>query len=226
MKSIKVIILLLLFSYITYAQNISGKYYDGSDFIKFTNDSVSLKIKSNGSPIVQLCANGEFQVIEDFLLINTSKYKGEKSIIATSKKKNRLPQIKITDKNGNAIEYVNVVLIDNSGKIVWAAQTNDSGIAIIPYTGNAEKIKISLIGYDEITCNFKNNTDYQIKLMDCEILENETIVFKINYWNNDSLTLTLLSANFTSNENMIKKLHKLEKKTKKYRFAKRQFIKK
>ncbi len=219
------IIITLTFSFNVFSQNLNGKFCNESDFIEFKNDSVNFKIGSNGGLTIDLCGNGIYKITNDFLLIKTLDFKGLETHIEKIKSKDKLIDFTVLDIENNAILGVNITLTDNKGKFLSGTSTDENGHASIERNKNADKINISLVGYDNYTMEYSDFFDYKLKLVSYVIIENKTVVFKINSMNSSFLNLTLLSTNFKGSTDRKSELVKLEKKSSKYQSRERQLIK-
>jgi hypothetical protein len=223
----KIFLLVLIFASIVEisGQIKVGKYYGESDFISFTSDSVQFKIVCNGGLIVDLYASGTYELLNGFLLIKTGEYSGMKSTLIKSRNQSDSIEIEVFDTEDKPIIGVSVIL-SNGSNTLFGTMTNKNGIALIEKMNTADKITLSLIGYDAYTFEYSDEYNYQIKLMDSEIIENQTVVFKVNSITNDSLKLTLLTTDFINQKNKERELNKLYRKSRKYSIGERILIKK
>ncbi len=78
---LKILIFLSIFNNNIFSQNLSGKFFDETDFLFFNDKNISFSVQSNGGLITVLKGNGEYQIIDDFLIIKTKESKFEKSKI-------------------------------------------------------------------------------------------------------------------------------------------------
>ena len=225
-QTILLFVFALFFITNTTAQIKEGKYYENSDFLNFKSDSVNFKIEGNGGLIVDLYASGTYEVYKDFLIIKAGLYQSLKSTYKTIKKQNEKVKVTVYNKVHKPVKYVQIVLLDSLNNSLLSTFSDENGVAMIDNNVSADKISISLVGYDRYTIDYLNNIDYQVELMDYVVIENKIVVFKINSLNVDTLKLTLLSTDFKSKDsNMEKSLRKLEAKNKKYKDRERILIK-
>jgi hypothetical protein len=208
-----------------FSQNLNGKFCDKSDYIDFKNDSVSFKISSNGGLIVDLCGNGVYKITDEFLLIKTLDFKGTDSRFDKIKNQDKLIDFTVFDIENNAIFGVNISFTDNKGKILSGMSTDENGYASIEMNKNADKINLSLVGYDNYTIAYSDFFDYKVKLVNYVIIENKTVVFKINSMNSGFLDLTLLSTDFKWSPDIASELVKLDKKSSEYKSRERRLKK-
>ncbi len=203
------------------AQKIEGKYSEDSDYMKFQDDSVDFKIKSNGGLVIDLKGTGTYNVTDGFLLIKTNNFNGLHSHFEKTKDANGLLTFTILDLANKPINGVNVTLTDNKNNFLYGTVTNDMGQATIANNDNAAKINFSLVGYDTYSIEYSGDYNFKVNLMDYQIIENSTIVFKINSLKPDTLNLVLISTNFLGNAAKGNDLVKLEKKSQKYKYRER-----
>ncbi len=224
MRLIVVIIITLTFSIDVFSQNLNGKFCDESDFIEFKHDSVNFKVCNNGGLVVDLCGNGLYKITDGFLLIETLDFKGADSHIEKIKSKDKLIDFTVLDMENNAIFGVNISLTDSKGKFLSGISTDKKGYAFIERNKSADKINISLVGYGNCTIEYSDFFDYKVKLVNYVIVENRTVVFKINSMNSSFLDLTLLTTDFNGSTGR-SELVKLDKKSSKYKLRERRLIK-
>lgn len=205
----------LIFANMVFAQIVEGEYHKDLDFINFNSDSVNFQIKSNDGLIVDLHSSGTYDVFEEYLIIKAGQYQGINSTYSVIENKKDIAQITVADIDKKAIIGVNVFLYDNSGNLVYVTTTNENGIAIIENKLTEGKITLSLVGYDTFKFNFSNDYNYRVKLMNFEIIENKTVIFKINTLTEDSISLTLLTTDFKCKRNQNRALKELERKSQK-----------
>src|SRR5690554_3289229 len=77
----KIILLLsVLFSGITFAaQPLSGTYKNGSDSLKFEGNQIVFRVSGFGGLSSSQAGAGTYELIDDFLLVHTGDYPGNKS---------------------------------------------------------------------------------------------------------------------------------------------------
>jgi hypothetical protein len=217
-KYIFLTILLLIASF-SYSQEINGKYFNDNEFINLNSDTAEFHVKGNGGLIVYLNGIGNYELNEEFLLIHAKNYTGKKSTFSASQNESGFVTFTAIDSDRKFLFGVNILLLSETGDILKASNTNENGFLKIANNDNAEKIKLSLLGYDTFSIDYKSNTDYSLTLFEEEVIENQTVVFKINENNNNSLKLTLLTTEFEFNpKTVLKDLKKLDRKSLKFGF--------
>ncbi|MCB0515824.1 MAG: carboxypeptidase-like regulatory domain-containing protein [Chitinophagales bacterium] len=205
----------------TFSQELAGKYLDNTDYIEFNKGTANFIISNNGGLYTDLSGNGKYNIIDNFLLIETDAYKGHNSHSAKTKKANNLSQITVVDANDKPIMGVSLILTDYTDHFLFGTTTNEHGQALIENSENDNQLNLSFVGYDSYTIDYASDFDYKIVLMDYEVMENNMVVFKINSMNRDSLNLTLLSTDFKPKGLIKKDLTKLERKSRRYKYRER-----
>lgn len=227
MKSTILLLLLILtnpFESIGQVQN--GIYFDNSDFIRFQNDTIDFKLESEGGITFDIMASGTFKLLDNFIIVDAGDYNGIKSSHTKIPSQKEITKVYVYSNDNLPVKGVNVVLKDVDGKFLSGTITNEDGIANIEKNDVAQSLTITHLGFDNYSFAFTTNFDYQVNLMNYEVIENQQIIFKINEWNNDSINLTLLSTDFKQNSLKKKDLFKLNKQAKALSFSKRLFIRK
>lgn len=225
MKSTILLLLLILtnpFESIGQFQN--GIYFDKSDFIRFNNDTIDFKLKSNGGITFDIMASGTFKLPDNFIIVDAGEYNGMKSSHTKIPSQNEITKVYVYSNDNLPVKGVNVVLKDVDGKFLSGTITNEDGIANIEKNDVAQSLTITHLGFDNYSFAFTTNFDYQVNLMNYEVIENQQIIFKINELNNDSINLTLLSTDFKPISPKKKDLFRLNKQAKALSFSKRLFI--
>lgn len=225
MKSTILLLLLILtnpFESIGQVQN--SIYFDNSDFIRFHNDTIDFKLKSNGGITFDIMASGTYKLLDNFIIVNAKEYNGMKSSHTKIPSQKEITKVYVYSNDNLPVKGVNVVLKDVDGKFLSGTITNEDGIANIEKNDLTHILSLSLMGFDNYSFAFTTNFDYQVNLMNYEVLENQQIIFKINEWNIDSINLTLLSTDFKQNSLKKKDLFRLNKQAKPLSFSKRLFI--
>jgi hypothetical protein len=225
MRTILTISMIIVFVAVTLAQQFNGKYFDNEDYLLFEGDSVKIDIQSDGGLTCQIRGIGKYEIIDEFLLINTGEYNLSKSIFTTSEKDEKFTKVLVRDENGDFIPFVNISYLDKQDKIFGGGVTDFDGICVIENHERIVKIRVSFVGYNSLIIDFKSNFDYQVILANGLILENQVLVFKINAMEMNRINLTLLSINFNPNRNIVKSLKRLDRKANKSDNHVRLFVK-
>jgi hypothetical protein len=225
MKSTILLLLLILTnSFESIGQVPNSTYFDNSDFLRFQNDTIDFKLKSNGGITFDIMASGTYKLLDNFIIVNAKEYNGMKSSHTKIPSQKEITKVYVYSNANLPVKGVNVVLKDVDGKFLSGTITNEDGIANIEKNDVAQSLTITHLGFDNYSFAFTTNFDYQVNLMNYEVIENQQIIFKINEWNNDSINLTLLSTYFKPNSPKKNDLFRLNKQAKALSFSKRLFI--
>jgi hypothetical protein len=191
----------------------------------FENGLADFGIQNDGGLNYELFGKGKFEILDRFLLIYTTEYKGEKSSFKTNEKTDQYSKIIVRDERGALIPFINIAFIDSMDKVFDRGFTDTAGRFLIKNPDKICKLQLKFLGYCGLTINFKSNIDYQVILVDGMVIENKIVVFKINKIENNKMKLVLLTTNYKSNGCNSKTLKRMYKKVKKYVDFERVFIK-
>jgi hypothetical protein len=217
-----IITILCLISFLSWSQTFQGLYKENSDFISFTNDSVNFRIESNGGIIITEIGEGNYKIVDNFLLINTSDFKGQKSVARKSFNKNDRFELHVINKQGKPMSGATILFLDQSDKRIAGVISDNQGFADYPLSARIKKIKIVFLGYDTIEFDCGQFNSFTIELVSDEIIEGQTVVFQIVNYDNMFLSLRLLTTDLGSDQST-KELRKLLKRTKKYQYRVRNY---
>ena len=215
--NMKILIALIAisFSITLSAQNIDGTYNEGTDTITFDNNRISFTIKSNDGLGMVFAGEGTYEILDDFILINTEEYSGLKTKIEMkpSEKKDTI-QIQFFDEKGYSIKGVRAEFLNKAGKTVSLNISNDNGIVVHKADPKIVSIKASDLLYDKTIFDCADDTDYTVHLVKNRVLEGKAVVFKLIDKTESQLTMKLLSTDFDKKNPTVSHLQKLDKKTK------------
>ncbi len=211
---ILIALIAISFSITLSAQDFKGTYNEGADTITFDNNRVSFTIKSNDGVGVIFVGEGTYEMIDDFLLINTEGYTGLKTKIEMepSERKDTI-KIQFFDENGFSIRGVRAEFLNKSGKTIALEMSDEHGIVLHKGDPKIVSIKASDLLYDKTEFDCAKDTDFTVHLVKNRILENKTVVFKLIDRTESQLTMKLLSTDFDKKNPTASHLQKLEKKT-------------
>lgn len=211
---ILIILTTLLFNLALSAQDFTGIYHEGTDTISFDNNRVSFMIKSNDGLGMVFAGEGTYEMIDDFILINTEAYTGAKTKIEMkpSEKKDTI-QIQYFDENGFSIRGVRTEFLNKSDKTISLDISDDNGIVYHKADPKIVSIKAIDLLYDKTKFDCVKDTDFTVYLMKKRVLEDKTVVFKLIDKTESQLTVKLLSTDFDKKNPSASHLQKLDKKT-------------
>lgn|GEM_PF-3300469 len=196
-----------------YSQELYGTYYHNFDTIEFSSEFAEFTIESDGCLTYTLKGCGSYEIFQNFLLIYTKEYTGQKSGYFLSESKADSAILTVTDMDGEIIPGVTVVYLDNNGNIVGGTVIDKRGYTVLPRRTDIVKFNVAFVGFEQLTLEYTQNTNYSVSLYPGKILEYVTIAFKIDSIRENSFTLILLTTDFKSTpNNKLKDLKKLEKR--------------
>ncbi len=205
----------ILFSFALNAQEISGTYYEGPDSISFNDNRVIFSVRGNDGLGVVFTAEGTYEIMDDFIIINTETYSGVKTRVETSpaEKKDTI-QVQLFDENGYSIKGVRAEFLDRKNKPLNLKISDDHGVVLHKNNPKITAIKVSDLLYDKAIFDFVAGTDYTVHLVKNRILEDKTVIFKIEDRDDNKLAIKLLSTDFNRSNPSSSQLQRLDKKTK------------
>lgn len=216
MKKHFAILLFLSISLTLLSQDFDGNYKDKTDSLSFSNGKVAFNISGFGALFTRMVGEGEYEYFDDYLLVNTSDYSGEKSVfepIDGSKKDTIV--VKVVDLNNYPIQGALTEFLSESDKVIRGNVTNDQGKSQQFKDQKIRKIKATNLGYDDIIFDVTEGKDFLVKLAKNNVIENQTVAFKVKNEDEETLSIILLSDDFDPGKDKMKSLEKLDKKIQK-----------
>lgn len=209
-------LILLFASFSLASQNLEGNYKDRNDSLSFSDGKVIFNIGGFSGLYVNKKGEGAYEQVGDYLLIHTSGYSGEKTNMQSMEgSMNDSLVIKVMDSQNFSVQGVYAEWLNASGKPLGGSVSDDSGKIQYKKNPKIRKIKVGLLGYDEIVFNYDPNKDFLIHLAKDDVIESQTVVFKIKHENEETISVTLLSDNFDPGKDKMKSLEKLDRKVQK-----------
>ena len=196
------------------AQEISGTYFEGPDSISINNNHVKFSMRGKDGLGVVFTGEGTYEIIEDFVIINTATYSGKKTKIETNpaEKKDTI-QLQLFNEDGFSIQGVRAEFLNRKNKTIDLKISDDHGIVFYKSNPRIAAIKVSDLLYDKTTFDYEANTDYTVHLVKNRVLEDKIVIFKLEDRTDTVLTVRLLSTDFNRSNPSTSHLRKLEKKT-------------
>ena len=210
---ILIILATILFSLSLNAQEISGTYFEGPDSLVFNDNHITFNVRGNDGLGVVFTGEGSYEIIEDFLIINTTNYSGKKTKIETNpaEKKDTI-QLQLFNEDGFSIQGVRAEFLDRKNKTIDLKISNDHGIILYKSDPKTTAIKVSDLLLDKTIIDYNADTDYTVHLVKNRVLEDKTVIIKLENITDNQLTVKLLSTEFNKNNPSASQLKKLEKK--------------
>lgn len=196
------------------AQEISGTYYEGPDSLSFNDNRVIFSLRGNDGLGVVFTGEGTYEIMDDFMLINTSTYSGAKTKTetATAEKKDTI-QLQLFNEDGYSIKGIRAEFLNKKGSPIALSISDDHGIILHKVDPKITAIKVSDLLYDKAILDFEAGTDYTIHLVKNRVLEDKLVIFKLEEVISDmKLSVKLLSTDFNKSNPSASQLKKLDKK--------------
>ncbi len=203
-----------LFALTLTAQEINGTYYEGPDSISFDDNRVKFSVRGNDALGVVFIGEGTYEILDDFVLINTAEYNGAKTKIETKPAvKNDTIQLQLFNENGYSIKGVRAEFLNKKEHPIGLGISNENGIVLYKFDSKITGIRVADLLYDKATFNYVADTDYTIHLVKNRVLEDKIVIFKLVDKTDMRLTMKLLSTDFNKKNPSTSQLRKLDKKT-------------
>lgn len=202
-----------------FSQDSPQVYSNDLNYIKTKNDYIEFKIQSVSPNVdINYCGCGNYIIYkisdEKFLSIDCGVYSLNKTRFESTAKRNNISEIKIMDTKGilvkNPILVISNTTSEGNNILGSMIRPDEQGILKMPADQEDCKIYVGAVGYDFMEIDFNKGSDYNVYLANCQILENRTVVFKINSWDDQICDVTLLSTSLNQKTNRILELLRLK----------------
>lgn len=215
MKRFIFLIIIPIISFTVFAHEMEGIYKNGSDSLVFSGDNITFSVSGfAGLSSVQV-GEGKFELFGNFILVNTTNFSGEKSSfqeLVGNKKDTCI--VEVVSKLNYPVQGILIESINSSNKTVSAKVTGNDGKATLVNQDKTSKLKVSALGYNTITVDFKKDKDYLVKIAENIVIENKTVVFSYEIIDDETISLLLLTDDFNSGKNLDNELNRLAKRAK------------
>lgn len=216
MKKIRLLAGILLSGTSLFAQQFDGTYKNNADSIAFSNERVIFRISGFGGLSSAHVGEGTYEVADDYLFIHTSDYSGDKTTCDLMENSGKDTCVVHTiSQQGYAVQGILVESRTKSGKLIEGKVTGNDGKVIFTPCNKIGSISARSLGYDPISFDHTPGKDYRIRLAENDIIENKTAAFRINFIDEETLSLLMLTDDLSTGKNRDKELQKLEKKAQK-----------
>ncbi len=219
MNKIYALLLAFIVSASLSAQEFEGTFKDGNDELKFENNKLYFSMDEIGSPMTNKTGSGTYERVDDYLIVNTDAYSGERSSVTkiNGTKKDTIT-VKVIDNQGFVLPGVLVESVTSSNKTLQGGVTNNEGKVLFIHHSKTAKIRLYSMGYDNISFDYDPKKDYEVRLIKNVIVENAPAVFKIKKLDEETLSVLFLSSDFDAGKDQQKALEKINKKAEKQNY--------
>ena len=162
------------------AQEINGTYYEGPDSISFNDNRVIFSVRGNDGLGVVFTAEGTYEIMDDFILINTETYSGAKTKIETAAaEKIDTIQLQLFNEDGYSIKGIRAEFLNKKGSPIALSISNEHGKIFQRIDPKITAIKVSDLLYDKAILDYEAGTDYTVHLVKNRVLEDKIVIFKV-----------------------------------------------
>lgn len=195
------------------AQEINGTYFEGPDSLLFNDKHITFSVRGNDGLGIVFVGQGTYELIDDFIVINTETYNGTKTKVVTapSEKKDTI-QLQLFNEDGYSIQGVRAEFLNRKSKPINLSISNDNGIVLHKSNSKIVAIRVSDLLYDKAMFDYESDTDYTVHLVKNRVLEDKIVIFKLEDISDSKLTMKLLSTDFKRNNPSTSQLKRLDKK--------------
>jgi hypothetical protein len=216
MKKYFAILIFLSVSFILCSQDFDGNYKDKTDSLTFSNGKVIFNVSGFGALFTRMVGEGGYEYFDDYLLVNTSEYSGEKSTFEpiNGSKKDTIV-VKVVSLDNYPIQGALTEFLSASNKVIKGNITNDKGKSQHIKDQKIRKIKVTNLGYDDIIFDVVQGKDFLVRLAENNVIENQTVAFKVKNEDEETISIILLTDDFDPGKDKMKSLEKHDKKVQK-----------
>lgn len=212
MKKTLLLATILLSGISLYAQQLEGIYKNGEDSISFNNNKTSFVLSGFGGLSSAHAGEGTYEMDGNYLFINTTDYSGDKTnleIMDASRKDSCI--VYTLSPQNYFIQGILVESRNKSGKLVSGKVTGNDGMIVFAPCEKIKTISATSLGYNPISFDYTPGKDYRIRFAKNDIIENKTVVFKIEIIDEETISLLMLTDDLNTEKERNKELEKLER---------------
>lgn len=226
MRKILLLISILLSTCSLSAQQLEGTYINGSDSIAFVNDKVTFRITGFAGLSVAQVGEGSHEMVDNFLLVHTDDYSGLKSAYqALEGSRKDTCVVKVVGIQNYPLQTVLVESRNKSKKLIRSKVTDSEGKIYFTDNEKIVFITVSAMGYNALSFKYEPGKDFLAKLAENDIIEQRTVVFKMDIIDDETISLLLLTDDFETGKNRSNELKKMEKRARKSNLLDKRFKK-
>lgn len=216
----------VLFQISLFAQLPDSKYENGDDSLVFSNSSLLFRVSGFGGLTNARAGEGRYEIIDDFLLVHTSDYSGEKTIFQEIE--STMPDtsaVRVVCRENFPVRGVLIKSKNKSGKTIDAQVTDDDGRIFLKNLAKITSIEVSAMGYHSILFDYNIGKHYLITIAKDDIIENRSVLFKLEMIDDSNISLLLLTDNFNNEKNRDTELKKHDKRATKSNIVPKRYSK-
>lgn len=215
-KNLLLLTTLFLSGFTLIAQQMNGTYKNDTDSIAFSDESVMFRISGFGGLTSAHAGEGTYEIDGNYLFIHAKEFTGDKSSAVTREGERKdTCEVQVFTPQNYSAQGILVESRNKSGKVISGKVTENDGRVLFSPCDKIVSISASSLGYNAISFDYISGKDFRVRLAQDDIIENRTAVFKINFTDEETLSLLMLTDNFQPGKNEEKELQKLEKRVRK-----------
>ena len=213
MKKILLLTAILLSGISLFAQQLDGTYKNEADSIAFSNEKATFRISGFGGLSSAHVGEGTYELSGDYLFIHTSDYNGNRTQFeALNGSRKDTCIIKTISLHKYSLQGILVEARNKSGKLISSKVRDNEVKLFFTPCEKITSISVSSLGYNPISFDYTPGKDFLVRVAENDIVENQTVVFKIDFTDQETLSLLMLTDDFKMSKNRDNELLKLEKR--------------
>ena len=207
-----------------FAQQPEGTFRTDTDSIVFSDNNIYFSVRGFAGLNVVQVGEGTFEVVDNFIIVNASDFSGARTTMEEQPSENNEQiTVQIFDNQGFFVQGIFVESRDARGRSIERRLTNNHGIVHLARSGNVRSICISSMGHDNISFDYASGSDFRVVIVQHEVIENTTAVFRFNRIDDEQLSLLLLTTDFQEGRNRIRALQQLDNRAQRNNRMERRF---
>ncbi len=213
MKKTVLLLWFFLSVLLSQAQLSEGTYREGSDSLCLKDQHATFRISGFAGLSVAQVGEGNYEQLDDILIIHTGEYSGYKSssrILPASRRDSCV--VEVVGMSNYPLSPILVESYNKSGKLLEGKVTTQDGKVFFTQTDKIGSISVSAMGYHTHRIEFEPEKDYRVQIAENEVVENRDVVLRCKIIDEETISLLMLSDDFKAGKNRDRELQKLIKK--------------
>ena len=209
-----------------FAQQLDGTFRNENDSIVFSGNNIYFSLRGFAGLHVLQVGEGTFEIENNLIVMQAAEFSGERTTMQLLY--GEYPDeifVLVTSNQNYLVQGVFVETLDARGRTIERHLTCRQGEAVFARADNVQRIRVSMMGYDNITFDYVSGYDFHATIVPHEVVENSTVVFRFNRINDDTLSLLLLSTDFQEGRNRTRALQQLDNRAQRTNRMERRFRK-
>lgn len=192
-----------------FAQQFEGSYKYNNDSICFTGDKVIFNLSDFSALQSQIVGEGTYTYDDNFLIINTGDYSGNKSSFSKQElESEEQASLSVKGIEGYPFSGALVEYLSKSGKPIKSSISNEEGLAEFNINDKIKTIKVSHLGYNDIIFDYDPKANFEVILAKHNVIQNQTVIIELKEESDEEIVVRLLTENFVKGKSKEKALDK------------------